>query len=79
MDQTSFPFCICNISLLQDQTRYTYFLILIKNKNFVYVGSTLCLRSLLIKYSSCTRSFEVPIQYKSYVLIAYICGFRKDK
>ena len=79
MDQTSFPFCICDISLPQDQTGYTYFLMSRKNKNFVYIGSTLCLRSLLIKHNSGTGSFEVPIQYRSYLLMVYICGFRKEK
>ena len=79
LDQTNFPFRICDISLPQDQTGYVYFLISRRNRHFVYIGATMCVRSFLINHKSGTGSFEVPIEFRPYALIAYICGFRKDK
>jgi hypothetical protein len=79
LDQTNFPFRICDTSLPQDQTGYVYFLVSRRNRHFVYFGATMCIRSFLINHNSGTGSFEVPIEFRPYALIAYICGFRKDK
>ena len=50
-----------------------------RNNRFVYIGTTMCLRSLLRSHNSGTGSFEVSIEFRSYVLISYICGFKKNQ
>ena len=81
MNQRSYPFRICDISLLQDRTGYVYFLMSKRDKSFVHIGMTFCLRSCLIAHNSgrdC-KSSSTPTNKRPYVLIAYICGFDRNK
>ena len=48
--------------------------------SYVHIESMLCLRNTLRKYNaggdaSCT---DIAMHLRPFVLIAYICGFRKD-
>ena len=47
LNQFSFPFRNCDISLPQDQTGSVYFLISQKDTSYFHIGSTLCLRTIL--------------------------------
>ena len=81
MNQRSYPFRICDISLPQDRTGYVYFLMSKRDKSFVHIGMTFCLRSCLIAHNSgrdC-KSSSTPTNKRPYVLIAYICGFDRNK
>ena len=51
-----------------------------KDTSYVHIVSTLCLRTTLRKYNaggyvSCT---DIAMHLRPFVLIDYICGFRKD-
>ena len=51
MNQSIFPFKICDISLPQYQTGSVYFLMSQKDIYHVHIRSTLCLRTILMKYN----------------------------
>ena len=81
MNQYIFPFRICDISLPQDQTGSVYVLMSQKYTFYVHIGSTLCLRTTSRKYNSggYTSGTDIDMNLRTFVLIAYICGFRKDR
>ena len=81
LKQAIFTFWVCGISLSQDQTGSVYFLISQKDTSYVYIGSTLCLRTDLRKYDpgGFASDTDILIHLRPFVLIAYSCGFRKDR
>ena len=81
MNQTTFPFRLCDIALPQDQTGCVYFFMSKKDRSYVEIGSSMCIRTTLQKYNAGGYSSDstINIHMRPYVLIAYICGFRKDR
>jgi hypothetical protein len=81
MNQSTFPFQLCDISLPQDQTGYVFFFMSQKDTSYVEIGSTMCSRMTLQKYNAGSYASDCTIQIHKhpFVLIAYICGFRKDR
>ena len=79
MNQNNYPFRISDISLPSCATGFVYFLLSIKDKSFIYIGSTICIRERLPKHNSGFGSFETcPINLRPYALMAYICGSRLE-
>ena len=81
LDQSRFLFRICDIPLPQDQTGSMYFFMSQKDTSYVHIGSTLCLRKTLRKYSACeyASGTDTTMHWRLFVLIAYICGFIRDR
>lgn len=81
LHHNDFPFRISDISLPQDQTGAVYFLMSLRDRTYVHIDSTYCLRSMLWKHNAGYSSVDndLPTNKRPYVLIAYICGFQKDK
>ena len=81
LNQSSFPFKICDISLPQDQTGSVYFLISQKDTSYVYIGSILCLITTLRKYyaGGYASGTDIATHLRPFVLIAHICGLRKNR
>ena len=52
LNQSSFPFRICDISLTQDQTGSVYLLISQDDNFNVHIGSMLCLGTNLKKFNA---------------------------
>jgi hypothetical protein len=52
-----------------------------KDTLYVKIGSTMCIRTTLQKHNAGSYSLDHTIQVcmHPFVLIAYICGFRKDR
>ena len=51
LDQSSFPFRTCDISLTQDQNGSVYFLMSQNDTSYFHIGSTLCLRNNIREYN----------------------------
>ena len=51
-----------------------------KYTSYVHIGSTLCLKTTLREYNAVgyTPGTDIAMNLRPFVLIAYICGFRKD-
>ena len=81
LNQSSFPFQVCDISLPQDQDGSVYFFISQKDTSYFHIGSTLCLRNILRKYNvgGYTSGTDIVMNLKMLVLITYIFVFRKDR
>ena len=81
LNQSSFPFRICDISLPQYQTGSVYFFMSQRDTSYAHIGSTMCLRTTTRKYSvgGYASVNDIAIHLSLFVLIAYICGFRKDR
>ena len=81
LNQSRFPFKIFDISLPQDQTGSTYFVMSQNDTSYIHIGSTLCLRTTIRKYneSGYVSGTYIAIHLRLFVLIAYIFGFGKDR
>ena len=79
MNQNSYPFHICDISLPSSRTGFVYFLISVKDKSFTYIGSTICIVERLPQHNSGYGSFETcPNNLRPYGVMAYICGSKLE-
>ena len=82
LNTETYPHLIRDIVLPQCNTGYVYMLVSLRIKDFIYIGTTNCIRSRL-KAHNCghgSTSTE-PTYLRPYALFAYICGFgggRKD-
>ena len=79
LNKYSFPFRILDISLPQDQIG-PVFLMPQNYNSYVHIGSTLSIRTnprnyYAVGYASVTN---IAMHLRLFVLIAFICGFRKD-
>ena len=81
LNQSRFPFRICDISLPQDKTGSVYFLMSQKDTSYVHIGSTLRLRTTISKYNTggYASGTDIAMHLRTFVLISYICGFRKER
>ena len=77
MNQTHFPFRLCDIALPQDQTGAVFFFISKKDQS-VHIGKTLCIRMALQKQNSGVSSSCLPTHLRPYILFAYIVGFDRN-
>ena len=52
-----------------------------KYTSYVHIGSTLCLRNTLRKYNAggYASGTDKAMHLRPFVLITYICGFRKER
>ena len=51
-----------------------------KDTSFVHIDATMCLRSSLISHNSgYDASKDLPINLRPFVLLAYVCGFDRNK
>ncbi len=57
------------------------FFISLKDKSYVDIGSTMCIRTTLWKFNAGGYSSDssIKIQMHPFVLISFICGFRKNR
>jgi len=80
MTQSAFPFRIVDFSLPQDNTGAVYMVVSTKNPNIVHIDTTFCLRTKL-NYHNTGYSVHsnLPICDRPYALLAYICGFNRNK
>ena len=80
LNQSRFPFRICDILLPQDQTGSVYFLMLQKYTSYLHIVSTLFLRTNLSKYNvgGYASGTDFAIHLRPFVLVTYICGFIND-
>ena len=80
LNQSRFTFQICNISLPQDKTGSVFFMSQ-KDTSYVHIGSTLCLITTIRKYNAggYTPHTDIAMNFSLFLLIAYICGFIKDR
>ena len=81
LNQSIFPFRICDISLPQYQTGSVYFFMSQKYTSYVHIGSMLCLITTIRKdnVGGYTPVTDNVMNLRTFVLIAYICGFKKDR
>ena len=80
LDQSSFPFRICDISLPQCQTGFVYFLISVRTKNFTYIGECKCIVTRLYQHNSGNGSNStISVHRRPYAVMGYICGFNGGK
>ena len=78
LNQSRFPFRVCDLSLPQDHTGF-FFIMSQNDTSYLHIGSTLCLRTTLRKYNvgGYASGTDIAIHLRLFVLICYICGFRK--
>ena len=81
LNQFSFPFLIYDISLSQYQTGSIYYLMSQKWTSYVRIGSMLCLKTTPRKNNAggYASSTDIVMHLRPFLLIAYICCFRKDR
>ena len=74
LNQSRFPFRICDISLPQDKTGSVCFLMSQEDISYVHVGLTLCPRTTLIKYNTggYASGTDITMHLRPFVLIANI-------
>ena len=53
MNQSTYKYCIFDISLPQLNTGYVYMLVSIKNLNFTYIGKTMYIQNIIQQHNSC--------------------------
>jgi hypothetical protein len=76
LNQDSFPFRICDISLPQCKTGFVYFLISIRTRNFTYIGECKCIVTRLYHHNSGHGSTStIPANRRPFAIMGYICGF----
>ena len=52
----------------------------LKDTSFIHIGMTLCLRTRLRQHNAgYSTKHKFNIEKRPYVLIAYICGFQRNK
>ena len=76
LNQDTFPFRICDISLPQCKTGFVYFLISIRTKDFTYIGECKCIVTRLYHHNSGHGSTStIPANRRPFAIMGYICGF----
>ena len=81
LNQSRFPFRILIYHYHKIKLVLFIFLMSQKDTLYVHIGSTLCLRTLLRKYNAgrYASGTDIAMHLRPFVLIAYICSFRKDR
>ena len=76
MNQDSFPFRTCDVSLPQCNTGFVYMLISIKDLSYTYIGMTDAIRRRVQEHNSGIGSKSTaPAHLRHYALYSFICGF----
>ena len=78
LNQSRFPFRICDVLLPQDQNASVFFEMSQEYTSHVHIGSTLCLITTPRKYNAgvYASGTDIAIHLRPFVLISYISGFR---
>ena len=76
LNQESFPYRICDISLPHCKTGFVYFLLSIRTKDYTYIGECDCIVDRLYQHNSGHGSKSTaPAHRRPYAVMGYICGF----
>ena len=76
----NFPFRVCDTSLPQDSTGYVYFLILIRSRDYTYIGECNNLFSRLNQHNSGHRATSTtPYHRRPFAIMGFMCGFNGNK
>lgn len=79
-EYSSFPFRVRDISLPQAQTGYVFFMKSARDDTCIYIDTTNCLRTRLIRHNSgFDSSLHPPADKRPFILLGYICGFDRKK
>lgn len=77
---TEFPFRVCDMELPNDSSGVVYLLLSIRDKTFTYIGMTgNIIRRLRQHNSGVGSSSTEPLHLRPYAVLAYICGFGKNR
>ena len=79
LNQSTFPFQNCNVQLPEDQTGSVYLMMSLKDKTTVHIDTTMCLRTTLRQFNTGYGKGNIKIHLRPYVLVAYVCGFQRNK
>ena len=73
LNQSRFPFQICDISLPRDQTGSVFFMSQ-EDNSYAHIGSTLCLRTNLRNYNvgGYTSGTDIALYFRLFLLISYL-------
>ena len=79
LNQSRFPFQICDILLPQDQIGSVYILMSQKDNPYLHIVSTLCLRNTIKIYNAggYASGTDIAMHLRPFVLITHICDFRR--
>lgn len=70
------PFRICDIALPQCQSGFVYMLVLLRQSNYIYIGTTNCICLCLQQHNSGNGAVDTaPAYLRPFALFAYVCGF----
>ena len=76
MNQDSFPYRICDMSLPHCKTGFVYFLLSIRTRDYTYIGECNCIVDRLYEHNSGHGSKSTaPAHRRPYAIMGYICGF----
>jgi predicted GIY-YIG superfamily endonuclease len=76
----SFPFRMCDFPLPQCSSGYVYMLVSLRQQNYVYIGTTQCIRSRIQQHNCGNGAIETaPAYLRPFALFAYICGFNGSR
>ena len=79
LNQNSFPFRICDISLPQCKTGFVYFLISVRTRDYTYIGECKCIVSKLYQHNSGYGLISTtPVHHRPFAIMGYICGFNGE-
>ena len=80
LTQNNYPFRICDVPLPQCRTGYVYMLLSLKNRKFLYIGETICIRDRIVSHNSGRGASETTSPYlRPYAVLAYISGGLENK
>ena len=76
MNQDSFPYRICDMSLPHCKTGFVYFLLSIRTKDYTYIRECDCIVNRPYEHNSGHGSKSTaPAHRRPYAIMGYICGF----
>ena len=80
-DPEEYPFQVCDIELPQCQTGFVYMLSSLRKRDYIYIGTSNCLRTRIVQHNSGygSRSTEDYRLRPFFAMMAYICGFGGDR
>ena len=80
INQNSFPFRICDVTLPVVNSGYVYMLVSLRHPNYSYIGTTSCIRTCIQMHNSGNGArATAPAYLRPFALFAYICGFTNTR
>ena len=75
-DYDTYPFRIANITIPDCNTGFVYMLMRMKQRSFIYIGETQCIKTRLSNLNSGKGSaLTTPLHLSPYTVVAFICRF----